>query len=274
MVATIHFFMTRRTGIGMLIMALLLGFFMVACTPPTKPASLQSAEAAVEQVQSEPGVTRYALVELDKAQETLQEAQRTWRYDKSPDKVAHPAYLAQQYARIAAVAAEGEEAQAQIRAQIKDLQAQIKDLSKGRDQMKQRLSELQAKKTNRGYVLTLGNILFELDKAELTSDAMQSLSRLVKFLKDFPEREVVIKGYTDSTGSEAYNLDLSQRRAEAVRRFLVDNGIAPERIVARGYGEAYPVASNDTAAGRVRNRRVDIVILNEGEKAGDYHRPR
>lgn len=317
MAATIHFFMVRAKGIGMLVMALFLGLFMVACTPPTKPASLQSAEAAVEQVQSDPSVTRYAPVKLDKARETLQEAQTAWEKSKSLDEVAHRAYLAQQRARIAAVAAEGKEAQTQIKdlsekreqmlleaqqfeaqqareraeaakaqaeqarkqaemaeARAKQAREQAEAAETRNEQMKQQLSELQAKKTKRGHVITLGNILFEVDKAELTSEAMQGLSRLVNFLKDFPEREVVIEGYTDSTGSEAYNLDLSQRRAGAVRRFLVDNGIAPERIVARGYGEAYPVAPNDTAAGRARNRRVDIVILNEGEKAKEYQRPR
>jgi outer membrane protein OmpA-like peptidoglycan-associated protein len=95
----------------------------------------------------------------------------------------------------------------------------------------------------------------------------------VTFLKEFPDREVVVEGYTDSTGSGVYNLELSQQRANSVQSFLVGNGISPDRIVARGYGEAYPVAPNDTAAGRQKNRRVEIIILHAGEQAETYKHP-
>jgi outer membrane protein OmpA-like peptidoglycan-associated protein len=82
-----------------------------------------------------------------------------------------------------------------------------------------------------------------------------------------------VEGHTDSTGTQEYNLGLSQRRAEAVVQYLGQNGIAPYRCIASGYGKAYPVAGNDTAAGRQRNRRVEIVILDPGEKATEQLRP-
>ena len=92
-------------------------------------------------------------------------------------------------------------------------------------------------------------------------------------LKEYPDRQVLVEGHTDSTGTEQYNLGLSQRRADSVVQFLTLNGIAPERAIARGYGKAYPVAGNETTAGRQRNRRVEIVILDPGEKAAEEARP-
>ncbi len=119
------------------------------------------------------------------------------------------------------------------------------------------------KQTDRGLVLTLGDVLFEFNNADLKAGALRNLYPLVTFLKDNATRSVAIEGHTDSVGAESYNLDLSQRRAEAVRRFLTENGIAQDRVTARGLGEAYPVDSNNTEPGRQMNRRVEIVIANE-----------
>jgi outer membrane protein OmpA-like peptidoglycan-associated protein len=82
----------------------------------------------------------------------------------------------------------------------------------------------------------------------------------VTFLQKYPERRVLIEGHTDSVGSDAYNLDLSQRRADAVRDFLLQNGVNAAQISTRGYGKASPVASNATAEGRQQNRRVELII--------------
>ena len=90
---------------------------------------------------------------------------------------------------------------------------------------------------------------------------MRNLYQLVEFLKKNLIRSVSIEGHSDNIGSEGYNLELSQCRAEAVRNFLLDNGISPERLTARGYGKAYPVATNNTEAGRQQNRRVEVVVL-------------
>jgi outer membrane protein OmpA-like peptidoglycan-associated protein len=99
---------------------------------------------------------------------------------------------------------------------------------------------------------------------------MRKLYPLSTLLKDRPRSTIYIEGYTDSSGPESYNLDLSQRRADAVRDFLIDSGISPNRIVTRGYGEADPVAANDTIAGRRENRRVEVIVPREGKRvAGD-----
>jgi outer membrane protein OmpA-like peptidoglycan-associated protein len=129
-------------------------------------------------------------------------------------------------------------------------------------QLEQELAALkaQARETERGPVLTLGDVLFEFNRADLKSGAMQKLYPLVAFLQENPTRSVVIEGHTDNIGSDSYNFELSQRRAEAVRAFLLQNGIRAERITAQGRGESYPVAANDTEAGRQQNRRVEIVI--------------
>jgi len=138
--------------------------------------------------------------------------------------------------------------------------------------IEQKLAELDAKETERGLVLTLGDVLFESDRVDLKPKAMENLYPMVTFFREDQNRHILIEGHTDSVGSESYNLDLSQQRATAVRNFLVRNGISPERITTRGYGKAYPVASNDAEAGRQQNRRVEVVVLREGELASQWMR--
>lgn len=125
------------------------------------------------------------------------------------------------------------------------------------------LNALQAKQTERGMLLTLGDVLFETDRAELKPGATLKLDELAAVLKRNQSAEVDIEGHTDATGTRAYNLELSQRRAEAVRDYLIARGVPAERIAARGLGPDYPVASNGDQAGRTQNRRVDIVIQSD-----------
>jgi outer membrane protein OmpA-like peptidoglycan-associated protein len=128
------------------------------------------------------------------------------------------------------------------------------------------VSSLKAKQTDRGIVFTVGDVLFETGKANLFPAAIRTINKLAEFLEKYSDRNVLIEGHTDSVGSEEYNLGLSERRADAVREELVKQGISSERIFTRGYGKKYPEASNDTAAGRQQNRRVEVVILREGMK--------
>ena len=109
-------------------------------------------------------------------------------------------------------------------------------------------------------VITLGDVLFGTNKAQLKSGGTRSLQKLAGFLKQYPQRKAQVEGYTDSTGGADYNQELSDRRANAVRTSLVDMGISNDRITTRGYGKESPVASNDTAAGRQMNRRVEIIL--------------
>ena len=129
------------------------------------------------------------------------------------------------------------------------------------------IAELNAKKTDRGLVLTLGDVLFEFDRAELMTGAFRTIDKLVEFLKKYENRNVLIEGHTDSIGTPEYNIGLSERRAEEVRNSLLQRGISPVRIIAKGYGESYPVATNVYESGRQQNRRVEIIILNEGVSA-------
>lgn len=112
-------------------------------------------------------------------------------------------------------------------------------------------------------VLTLGDVLFDLNKADLKASGEQTIGRLAQFMREYEDRRVRVEGYTDSTGKDSYNQQLSERRAEAVRDALVSQGIERRRVETKGYGEQYPVASNDTSAGRQQNRRVEIVISDE-----------
>lgn len=122
------------------------------------------------------------------------------------------------------------------------------------------LAAMKAQQTERGMVLTLGDVLFDTGKATLMGGAMRTVDQLATFLTNNPTRKVLIEGYTDSTGSDSTNLELSQRRADAVKLALTQRGIGIDRIDTRGLGKAYTVASNDTAAGRQLNRRVEVVF--------------
>lgn len=126
--------------------------------------------------------------------------------------------------------------------------------------LEQELADLKATKTDRGFVLTLGDVLFATGKADLMSGAQRTIDQLAAFLNKYPDKKVSVEGHTDSVGSEDYNLTLSQHRAESVRSALLARGISQERISAKGLGELYPVANNNTPAGRQQNRRVEILI--------------
>ena len=254
----------------------------VGCsTMPTSPA-LEQARLSYTQAQQNPQIAANAPVALREAEQALQKAEQAWKDDKEKE-VQHLAYIAERKTEIARATAEqkmaeaevqklGEERervllesrsrtaqQAQEQAQQAQQQAQV--ATARATQLEQELKELQARETERGLELTLGDVLFEVNQASLKPGAMRNLYQLAEFLKQHPTRQVAIEGHTDSTGSEAANLDLSRRRAEAVRDFLIINGVSPERITAHGHGEMYPIASNNTAAGRQQNRRVEVVVM-------------
>ncbi len=182
-------------------------------------------------------------------------------------------------ARIAAEArARDAEAKAreaeQARAQAEQARAQAETEAQARaaEQAKtaalsKELSDLKAQQTDRGIVLTVGDVLFATGKAEVAPGGQRSVDKLAEFLKKNPKRNVLIEGHTDNTGNEDFNLKLSQQRADAVRDLLVARGIATERITTKGYGPKYPLVVNDTPSGRQQNRRVEVVVLNEGVSA-------
>ena len=126
--------------------------------------------------------------------------------------------------------------------------------------LQEQIAELQAIPSERGLVITLGDVLFDTNKSELRPGAQYTIDKLAAFLTEYPTRNVLIEGFTDSTGAVDYNQRLSEQRAEAVRKVLATSGIDSSRLLIRGYGVEFPVAGNDTAEGRQRNRRVEVII--------------
>lgn len=129
--------------------------------------------------------------------------------------------------------------------------------------LRSELEGLQAKQTERGMVLTLGDVLFDTGRAEIRPGAMLTIDRLAAFLQKRPAFAVMIEGHTDNVGQPDYNRVLSQRRADAVAAALSARGVSVERIRSRGLGQGYPNASNNSAGGRQQNRRVEIVFSDE-----------
>ncbi|MGH8307025.1 MAG: OmpA family protein [Gammaproteobacteria bacterium] len=279
--------MIKLSGVAVSALACVL-LFGCASTPPQDPA-LDQAQVMYQSASNNPQAAQADPADLQKASAALDQAYALQKQGASQVDVDHYAYLAsqrvaiaQQQAAAAAAQAEIKQAsaqrsqiqlqasqqqaqnasaatrQAQMQAQQAQTQAQMTQQQNA--QLQQQLAELKAKQTNRGMVLTLGNILFALNKADLKSGADSTIQQLAQFMQNYPKRNVMVEGYTDSTGSADYNQDLSERRADAVKTALVNDGINPQRIVTKGFGEQFPVADNSTAAGRQQNRRVEIVI--------------
>jgi outer membrane protein OmpA-like peptidoglycan-associated protein len=139
-----------------------------------------------------------------------------------------------------------------LTAQVRTLEAQV--------------AALKAHETEQGWILTLGSdLLFDIGEATLKPAGRRAIAKVARFMREQPERKIVIEGFTDDRGSPRYNQQLSEARAQAVRDALVKEGVEPQRIVARGLGPDYPVAGNNNARGRSLNRRVEILI---GETVG------
>ena len=154
-------------------------------------------------------------------------------------------------AQAQAATAQGLAAAAQASATSAQQQAEL---------LKQQLTALQATQTERGMLVTLGDVLFEFNRAEVKPGAQVSLRKLSDFLQQNPTRQILIEGHTDSIGSAASNNLLSRRRADAVDAALVGMGMAARRATAVGYGEDYPIADNATDTNRALNRRVEVYI--------------
>jgi outer membrane protein OmpA-like peptidoglycan-associated protein len=168
-------------------------------------------------------------------------------------------------AERSAMAAQRETQLAQRQADMSQRQAQAAQVQVGEaerraEQLAQQLQAMDARPTERGMVVTIGDVLFDTDQAEIKPGGQRNMDKLVVFLQANPMRRALIEGFTDSTGSADHNLALSTRRADAVRAALVEAGVGAARISTQGFGEAYPVAGNADAGGRQMNRRVEIVL--------------
>ena len=181
------------------------------------------------------------------AQRSQQDAQVAQRSAERSQQDADAAQRAAAASQMNAQSAQMQTADAQARAM----------------QLEEQLRALNAKKTERGMVVTIGDVLFDTGRAELKSGSARDMGKLAEFFKANPQRTALVEGFTDSVGSDASNLELSNRRAAAVQAALADLGVERQRISARGYGKAHPVAGNDNASGRQMNRRVEIVLSDE-----------
>jgi len=263
---------------------------------PPQNAALTDAHNIYNSARADPQVTTQAALELKEAGDSLNKADEALSKGQDTATVNHLSYVANQKVRIAQETAKRKTAesavtssgakrdQASLEARTAEADAAKQQAATAQetanqqaaalvaasakaerdqafiDQQEMQLKELNARKTDRGLVITLGDVLFSTNKAQLESGGMRNVRKLADFLKQYPQRRVLVEGYTDSTGSNSFNQELSDRRANAVRTALIDMGISSDRVTTRGYGEDFPVASNDTAASRQMNRRVEIIL--------------
>jgi outer membrane protein OmpA-like peptidoglycan-associated protein len=129
------------------------------------------------------------------------------------------------------------------------------------DTLRRQLENLQLRQTESGVVVTLGDVLFESGQTELRQEALASLVEVVDLLQSEPDKNIRIEGHTDSVGDANTNIEISQKRADAVFEALVSLGVDAARVTTQGMGEDFPIASNDTDEGRAQNRRVDVILL-------------
>ncbi len=233
----------------------------------TKPEGADNARNKLAQLQSDPQLSSRAPVAIKDAELAVRSAEEP---RKDMDLGKHLVYLADRKVDIASAQAQSrllEDQRKTLSAQREsarlDSRTHEVDLAHMQtDELKRQLEELNAKETERGMVVTLGNLLFETGRSELRGGGAKHLDKLTNFLTKNQDRTVVIEGHTDNVGSEDSNISLSQRRADSVRSYLVSHGIASGRLAASGMGEGSPIAGNDTASGRQENRRVEVVIAN------------
>jgi outer membrane protein OmpA-like peptidoglycan-associated protein len=263
------------TGMG-------LALALCACASTPQPnAALESAHAAVQAAETDPNVSKYAALDLEAAKRDLATADDAALHHNDA-QIAQSAYLAAQNARLAQMhaaakaddarvaAGQAERDQIMLAARTREVQNAKIATDVAVDQRNQATAEtarlqaevdqLKATPTPRGLVLTLGDVLFDTGRAELNPGAGRKLDQLAQFLNEHKDRRVQIDGFTDSVGTDAYNEDLSQRRADAVKGALLSRGVDASRIGTEGYGKAYPVANNNDSGGRQLNRRVEVVI--------------
>jgi outer membrane protein OmpA-like peptidoglycan-associated protein len=266
---------------------------------PDRVESVEQARESIDAVSREPLAGRVATDELEAAREALASADEAYEEREPLQLIEHRAYVAQRYADISReIVSEAQAREEAARAEAErnriiaesrtreaevaqlaaaeaarelDVQARaVEEQTRATQAAEQRaldlereLEQLEARDTDRGLVLTLGDVLFDSGEASLLPGAVTTIDRLAQFMGDYPERSVRIEGHTDSAGDEEANQRLSERRAGAVRDALVARGIDAARIAAVGYGEVRPVASNDTPGGRQQNRRIEVVVSDE-----------
>ena len=256
---------------------------LAACaSPPQRSEQVEQARTEVQTLSQDPLAQQAAGGDLEAARKSLQQAEMALQQKQPPAVVDHYAYLAKRHAE----AGEARAAEAHSRQEIaraNDERNQIVMQARNRDaanaqasaeaaknqaaaaqaqlaSAQQQLADLQAKQTDRGVVVTLGDVLFDTGKSTLKPGATSAIGRLSTFLAQNPNTKVLIEGHTDSVGSDDYNIGLSERRARAVATELESRGTPDSQIQTLGRGKDMPVATNGTPEGRQQNRRVEIVF--------------
>lgn len=232
----------------------------------------QLAYVARQKVALAQEVARKNMSEADAAtagreRDLVQLEQRTLEANKAKAS-AELAKASADQSQTAAQIARGEAMDAQRLAEEARRKAEMAQAVTAQTQMRNaqleaQLAELAAKKTERGIVITLGDVLFATGLAQLSPDGLRTVQKLADVLQQNPQRRVLVEGFTDSTGGTAQNQELSERRAGAVLAALQSMGVTRDRVAIRGYGESYPVAANDTSQNRQLNRRVEILLSDD-----------
>lgn len=243
--------------------AIAMSIGLAACSSQPNP-NLEEARSSFTALQSNPLSQKYAALETDDAAKQLDKANKAYIDDADEEEVDQLAYLASRRIELAEETINLRSAEQQI-AQASSKRAEAR-LEAREAEIRRLQQDLQAKPTERGTLVTFGDVLFDFDKAELKPAGMRGVQKLAQFLNENPERQIIVEGYTDSVGSETYNQQLSERRAEAVRRALTHAGVSSQRIQSVGYGELYPVASNDSPSSRAMNRRVEVTISKDDQR--------
>ena len=259
---------------AVLIAALLL---LPACASgPPDPESPLEARQKLTALQEDAELSSRAHAEIREAERAVELAEKPLPASEAA-LASHRVFMADRHVEIARARAEAklaEDQRARFGEQRSDarLQARTREADKAHAEavrarsseadMQRRLDELQARETERGMVVTLGDVLFDTGSAQLRESAGNNLDRLASFLDQYPDQRALIEGHTDNVGSEEYNQRLSLQRAESVKLHLTRRGITSERLSASGLGLQRPIASNETPSGRQQNRRVEVVIEN------------
>jgi len=264
---TKYTWLTRISSVAAL--ALLVG----CASNPTTTAELERARDAVDKVASMPDSSTLASAELKEAQETLRKAEEAARENEPDADVAHLAYVAEQQAAIAEAKmneakaledtknAEADRNAALLEARERDVAEAERRADRAEADAAAAWGEVEeAQETARGLVLTFGDMLFDTGGSTLKPGAQLLLDKLAAYLQQNPGAHAIIEGHTDNVGSDTMNQALSERRAAAVAAALQARGITGDRLETMGLGESYPVATNDTSAGREENRRVEVVL--------------
>ncbi|WP_262966810.1 OmpA family protein [Methylobacter psychrophilus] len=229
--------------------------------------SLLEARSNYNIARVNPQITNLAPLELKDANDTLNKAEYAFSEDENTETVNHLAYVAMQKINIAQETTELKTAELAVaeagsnRATVR-LDARTAEVDAANAKIAQ-LKALNAQQTERGMMITLGDVLFSTNKAQLKSGGIRNVQKLADFLNQYPQYKVSVEGHTDSRGSDEYNQELSYRRADAVQMALMNMSIASDRINKSGYGEGFPVASNSNSGGQQLNRRVEIILSDE-----------